>query len=972
MTTATFYVVRPRHCNNNSSSNLISLQTAQDLGLVSLHLNKITISDTDLNNLLNKHSKVFDGLGCLHGEPVKLSINDKHQPKAQPVRRIPYHMRKKVEAALQDLEEEGIIERIPEHEGTPWVSPIVAVPKKDGKVRICVDMRLANEAIERVRHPIPTVDDVRFELNGAKFFTKLDLQQAYHQLPLHESSRSITTFNTHVGLFRYQRLAYGINASAEIFQYALQTQLQGLNGVKNIADDILVYGKTRAEHDANLEKCLQRLENRGLTLNYGKCKFLSTTLEFFGQIFSKDGTCPDPKHIKDVVDAPVPKNVHEVRSLLGMANYSSRYIANFATLTAPLRDLTKKNAQFQWTDAHQLAFIQLKDALTSAPCMAYFDKDKETSLLVDASPVGISAILSQKPRNSTQAPQVVAYASRSLTAVEQRYSQTEKEALAIVWSIEHFHLFLYGAEFTLITDHKPLEIIYGRKNSRPSARIERWVLRLQSYSFKVIYKSGADNPADFLSRHPSHVAIDCHHDTEEYINFIVSNSVPKAMTLKEISDATNEDRVLKGLRAAIRSNRWNTDNVEKYRPFKDELVISTNNIILRGSRIILPESLQKRAIDIAHETHQGLSRTKALLREKVWFFGIEELVKKTIDSCLACQTVSRSSPPEPIQPSAMPEEPWHTVHVDFYGPLPSNDYLLVVIDRYSRYPEVEVIRSTKASAVIPKLDKIFATHGIPLILKSDNGPLFSSDEFARYLKALGITHNPVTPCWPQANGVVERFNQPLSKTLQTAVVEGRIWRQELNRFLLQYRTTPHTVTKVAPCELLFNRKVHGKLPIIDNKLVIDRHKEARENEEKSQNYHKQYADNRRNATKSTIIVGDTVIVKQQRRNKLSTRFNETPYTVISRKGTRVVAENGKGHRITRNVSHFKKFNADKVNLADERSTDSEDEEYRSRTGNNDGKEKEQVQENEAQQERPRRQRRPPVRFGYPIPSQLVK
>lgn len=218
-------------------------------------------------------------------EKVTFSIDQSKAPKAQPQRRIPYHVRKRVEEALKKLEEEDIIEKVPENEGTPWVSPIVVVPKKNGAVRICVDMRVANEAIERARHPISTVEDVSFALNGAKFFTKLDLSQAYHQIELDEHSRSITTFSTHVGLYRYKRLNYGTNASAEIFQYILQTQLQGLKGVKNIADDIIVYAATRNEHDENLDKCLTRLRARGLTLNKKKCQFLNTTLEFFGQIF---------------------------------------------------------------------------------------------------------------------------------------------------------------------------------------------------------------------------------------------------------------------------------------------------------------------------------------------------------------------------------------------------------------------------------------------------------------------------------------------------------------------------------------------------------------------------------------------------------------------------------------------------------------------------------------------------------------
>ena len=254
-------------------------------------------------------------------------------------------------------------------------------------------MRLANEAIKRVRHPIPTADDVSFELNGAQYFSKLDLSQAYHQPELDEASRYITTFSTHIGLLRYKRLNYGTNAAAEIFQYTLQAQLQGLQGVKNIADDIIVFGKTRKEHDSNLEQCLQRISNKGLRLNQSKCTFLDKTLSFFGQVFSSQGCKPDPKRVQDLQNAPIPRNVHEVRSLLGMANYSIKYIANFATITSPLPELTKKNAHFEWTEKHQNAFNDLTQALSSAQCMAYFDKDKITYVTVDASPVAVSAIL---------------------------------------------------------------------------------------------------------------------------------------------------------------------------------------------------------------------------------------------------------------------------------------------------------------------------------------------------------------------------------------------------------------------------------------------------------------------------------------------------------------------------------------------------------------------------------------------------
>ena len=240
-------------------------------------------NDPKLDSILKKHAIVFEGLGKLKTDKVKLNIDQRQTPKAQPQRRIPYHIREKVHDALVELEKIDIIERVPENQPTPTlgVSYCRSTKKKDGGVRICVDMRSANEAIQRIRHPIPTVEDVSFELNGAQYFSKLDLSQTYHQLELEEDSRYITTFSTHLGLFRYKRLNYGTNAAAEIFQYTLQGQLQGLKGVKNIADDIIVYGTTREEHDENLDRCLKRLLDRELRLNRSKCTFLRDILELF-------------------------------------------------------------------------------------------------------------------------------------------------------------------------------------------------------------------------------------------------------------------------------------------------------------------------------------------------------------------------------------------------------------------------------------------------------------------------------------------------------------------------------------------------------------------------------------------------------------------------------------------------------------------------------------------------------------------
>ena len=212
--------------------------------------------------------------------------------------------------------------------------------------------------------------------------------------------------------------------------------------------------------------------------------------------------------------------------------------------------------------------------------------------------------------------------------------------------------------------------------------------------------------------------------TEAYINFIVDSSIPKAMTLEEIVKATNDDPILKGLPASIRLNKWDSSVVKEYKHVKDELSISSHGLILRGTRIVVPHSLRQKAVDIAHEAHLGIQKTKALLREKVWFPQIDNIVKNTMEMCITCQAVSSLNPPEPLRMTKMPQSHWEVLNIDFYGPLPTAEYLLVVIDRYSRFPEVEIVSSTKASIIIPKLDKIFAVHGIPAIVRSDNGPPF--------------------------------------------------------------------------------------------------------------------------------------------------------------------------------------------------------------------------------------------------------
>ncbi|KAK7919302.1 hypothetical protein WMY93_010586 [Mugilogobius chulae] len=375
---------------------------------------------------------------------------------------------------------------------------------------------------------------------------------------------------------------------------------------------------------------------------------------------------------------------------------------------------------------------------------------------------------------------IIAYASRSLSDVERRYSQTEKEALAIVWSCEHFHLYIYGHPFVLVTDHKALEIIWNNPRSKPPARIERWGLRLQPYNFKVEYRKGADNPADFMSRHPlpSHESESTRASkvAEEYVNFFSFHSTPKAMTLQEIKTETLKDPVLQEAINHVTNNTWhqietsrNAETLKHFKHVRNELTASpASDILLRDTRIVIPTALHEKAIRLAHEGHQGIVKTKALLRTKVWFPDIDRKAEAAVRNCLACQANTPVTQNEPLKMSPLPEAPWHSVSADFYGPLPSGEYLLVITDDYSRYPVVEIVRSTSAVTVIPVMDKVFSMFGIPRVVKTDNGPPFNSVSFTQFAEYLGFHHRKITPLWPQANATAERFMRTLGKALRVA------------------------------------------------------------------------------------------------------------------------------------------------------------------------------------------------------------
>ncbi|XP_044574131.1 uncharacterized protein K02A2.6-like [Drosophila ananassae] len=835
------------------------------------------------------------------GISVKLSIDPHVYPVKQPLRRIPVALQDKVNAKLEEARKLDIIE--PVSGPSSWISPVVIAFKENGEIRLCLDMRQANRAIRRENYPLPTFETFMTRLRDAKLFSRLDLKDAYHQLELEESSRQITTFITHRGLFRYKRLMFGINAAPEIFQRRLEGLLAPCSNVMNYIDDIIIFGKNEKEHDEAVRMVREIFGKYNVLLNNKKCVWKTNKIKFLGHILTDKGIQVDPEKISAIGSFRAPRNKEETRSFLGLVTYVGKFIPDLADLTEPLRLLLKKDQKFIWGAAEEKGFHKLKLALTKIPSLSYFDPKYKTRLIADASPVALGAVLLQFKNDLT--PNIIAFASRSLTDVEKRYSQTEKESLALVWAVERFYFYLMGLKFELVTDHKPLEAIF-KPTSKPPARIERWFLRLQAYHFKIIYKTGKENIADCLSRlcerGPS-ISYDI--KGEHSILRVIENAAPTLIAISEIAEKSAKDEEIVDAMMCLQQGSWEPATSIKLYPFRHELT-NIGTIMLRGVRIVIPTTLRRTVLVLAHEGHPGESAMKRRLRTKVWWPQIGRDTEKFVKDCLDCILVSQAISPPPMKRTEFPNGPWLSVATDLLGPLPNNEYILVLIDYYSRYMEFKFLRSITSQSIIEACKDIFSRLGYPKALRTDNGRQYVSGEFRNYCKSCGIEQITTPPYWPQANGEVENMNKALVKRIKIAHMHKKDLKDEVRTFALMYNVTPHGTTGAPPTELMFNRIIRDKIPGIQD--LVGEFADSAEKDRDCVNKEKgrEMADKRRGAKEVNVNVGDKVVLKNVVfPHKLTPNFDTTEYEVVKRTGD-LVQVVGEGRTLMRNVSHLKK------------------------------------------------------------------
>lgn len=775
----------------------------------------------ELTTILNKYKHVLNkDLG--HCNKVKAHIYLQHDtiPKFFKPRPIPFAYLDGVKEEIQRNITAGILERV---DTSTWAAPIVPVKKPNGKIRICGDFKVTiNPYILVDQHPIPSVDELLARLNNGQKFTKLDLSDAYLQVELDEPSKSLVTINTPLGLFRYNRMPFGISNAPAIFQRIIDQVIAGIPNCIAYLDDILLTGINETEHIRTLEAILQRLSEFGFKCNPEKCLFFQDQVSYLGFIIDKNGKRPDPQRVEAILKMPPPKNVKELEAFIGKVNYYGKFISNFSDKCKVLNELRKKNIVWKWNDQCQKTFNDLLNEISNTTILVHFDNNLPLILSTDASYYGIGAVISHRFPDGSERP--IAHASKTLTTAEQNYSQIEKEALSIVYGVKKFHQYLAGRSFILNTDHQPLLTIFNPRKSIPittANRLQRWAIYLMGYNYVICYKPTRTHAnADALSRLPlgyDNSFIDHDADQVQLIQTQVIEQFPLKST--DIALATTNDKLLQIVKNFILTN-WSSSisrstNRALIPFFKNRHSLSiVSGCILKDSRIVVPQQLQPRVLKLLHRSHLGIVKMKQLARSHCWWSTINKDILNVIQSCSICSKL-QSLPKPKFCSWEEPKQVWSRLHMDFAGPI-WNTKWLIIIDAKSKFPIVaDMNNNTTATNLIDALEKVIDWFGPPETLVSDNGPPFNSYDMKKFYDKYNIKHITTPPYHPASNGLAERFVRSFKESMLKQQQAGQTNKIiALRNVLRDYRWTPHTTTGLLPANMMLQHTVRTELDMM--------------------------------------------------------------------------------------------------------------------------------------------------------------
>ena len=845
-----------------------------------------TLNDDELMQLmrlLNRYKHLFTPSKDAKATHVDRSIAE-HTidllPGTQPIAMAPYRTSPENRRVIREQIIEMLSKGVIRESRSPWASPVVLAPKKDGEKRFCIDYRRLNNVTKREMYALPRIDDTLDALGGAKYFTCLDLTWGYWQIKMRLEDIEKTAFVTHEGQYEWVHMPFGLTNAPATFQRMMNSAFAGLTWQCCLVylDDIIIYSKTFEDHLKDLASVFARIDEYGLRCKPSKCHIACNKVQYLGHMLTPDGLRAAPGKIKAIVDWPVPRNVKEVQSFLGLCGYYRKLIKDFAQIEKPLRDLTLKDRIFYVGPLELTAFNKLKDRLASDPVLKLPDFSGKYPFEVhtDACDIGVGSVLVQ--HDDKQLERAVAYASKNFNPTQLKWHTQEQEAYAIVWSLEQFRPYLLGSHFVVKTDHQSLQWLA----KATKGRIARWSMALNEFDFTIKYRKGKANAnADAMSRisWPDGRSSD---DDDVYARmtelsdadaFLASAkeaesadpAVVQIITMEpllssfrihavsvdstlsdrvrsaqhsntamvralELVAAGNHDEALAALMDAPAQERvfFRTPRAAKLDVVDGVLCLSRDKrtqVLIPHNSLDLKRELLEKTHDHLMAGHLGAHKTTHRLLQHYFWPNINTEVKKYVKGCLQCQA---RKTPAPIKRSLTPSVVSKInglLGVDLIGPLSSPDgtrytYVLVMIDYFSKYANAVPLDNKEAITVAEGIfNGWYLQYGLPDAIHTDQGSEFTNDVLRRLNLRAGVDAEFTTPYNPSSNGEVERVNRTLVDCLSCYVEDNPgLWHKHLQGVLFAYRTAPHSVTGYTPFFLMHGREARSPIDILASSL----------------------------------------------------------------------------------------------------------------------------------------------------------
>lgn len=743
--------------------------------------------------VLEKYPNVFtplaeDEFPSLQFDSLQLTDNKPVQSK---IYRFPEIHKDLVKKEMEKLLKLKVIS----HSKSHFNSPVWVVSKKDDEkgnpqFRVVIDYRSLNKITIPDRFPLPNIADIIDQLGKAKYFSVLDLVSGFHQIEIKPEDRYKTAFTVGGNLYEFNRLPFGLINSAPAFQRIMIIVLGDLVGIACFVyiDDIVIYGKTLEEHNINLDLVLERLSIHKLKVKPGKCHFLQTEISYLGYVISEAGVKMDPKKTEAIKNLKTPTTEKEVRSFLGMVGFYRKFIPDFAKVAEPLHKLLRKDTLFEWSSECDLAFKKLIDIMSVDIVLQFPNFDETFFLTCDASNSGLGSVLSQKDEEGRDKP--ISFISRALNTHERNYNTTEKECLAIVWSVDKFNHYLYGRRFNILSDHKPL--VWLDSVEDPGAKLLRWRLKLNNYNYKIDYTPGKTNyVADELSRNNYRDLLDRYSDEK---------IIPSVFNINANDDSDDEDED-------------EEDNDEEEEVETTDFVPRKNRKTLTNLNDVYKLIMEQHCGPIGG--HRGIKATTNVIKIYYDIKGLKKKVTDVISRCEVCQRckIDRQNRKLPLTHTVTSSEPNEKIAFDIIGPFRYPDgrklYGLTIQDDFSKYILFVGIKDCTAQTVARAvIDNWILYFGIPKILLSDNGSNLCGDIMTNVANFFNIQRVTTSIAHPQSNGGVERAHARLAEFIRATddeLEKGLDWETRLKVASNCYNNTVHATTGYSPFYLMFGR-----------------------------------------------------------------------------------------------------------------------------------------------------------------------